>query len=79
MKIYWLTRYGILPSQIKELRRLFGDDVVVIEDFQPPSDADDVIRRFKESGADELVIAGWPHLIVQIVQQGIKPLWAEMQ
>jgi len=78
-KVYWMSRHAPLESQVKELRRLFGDDVIVEQDPQPFSSADDIVNRFRESGADELVIVAPLSVIAQVVQRGIKPLWAEMQ
>jgi len=58
---------------------LFGEDVVIVKDPNPFSDAGDVLKRFKESGVDELVIVAPLSVIAQIVQRGIKPLWVGMQ
>jgi len=79
VKIYWMSRHAPLQSQVTELKRLFGDDVVIMQDPQPFSYADDIISRFRLSGADELVIVAPLSVIAQIVQRGIKPLWAEME
>jgi len=77
-KVYWLSRHEPLKSQISELKRLFGDDVEIIQDPQPFSSADDIIERFRASGADELLVVAPLSVIAQLVQRGIKPLWAEM-
>jgi len=78
-KVYWMSRHEPLPSQITELKRLFGEGVIVEKDPQPFSSADDIVERFRRSGADELVIVAPLSVIAQVVQRGIKPLWAEMQ
>ena len=78
-KVYWLSRHEPLQSQLTELKRLFGDDVEIIKDPQPFSSADDIIERFRASGADELLVVAPLSVIAQLVQRGIKPLWAEME
>jgi len=79
MKIYWLSRHAPLPSQEAELKRLFGDNVVIEQDPEPFSSVDDIISRFLASGADELLVVAPLPIIAQLVQRGIKPLWAEME
>lgn len=78
-KIYWLSRHDPLPSQIRELQRLYGDDVEIVVDPNPFSNADDIITRFRDSGADELLVVAPLSVIAILVQKGIKPLWAEME
>ncbi len=78
-KVYWMSRHAPLPSQVAELRRLFGEDVVIEQDPKPFDSVDDILARFRASGADELLIVAPLSVIAQIVQRGVKPLWAEMQ
>lgn len=78
MKIMWFSRHEPIPKQIAELERLFGD-VEVVQDPNPFSGADDVVRRFRESGADEMVIVAPLTVIDQITKRGIQPLYAEMR
>jgi len=79
MKVYWLSRHAPLESQIAELRRLFGEDVVIEQDPQPFDSVDDILNRFRQSGADELLVVAPLSVIAQLVQRGVKPLWAEME
>jgi len=74
-----MSRHEPLPSQVEELRRLFGDNVVILKDPQPFSSADDILSRFRLFDADELVIDAPLSVIAQIVQRGMKPLWVEME
>jgi hypothetical protein len=78
-KVYWLSRHAPLPSQIAELRRLFGEDVVVEQDPRPFDSVDDILNRFRSSGSDELLVVAPLSVIAQLVQRGVKPLWAEME
>ena len=78
-KVYWLSRHQPLPSQLAELRRLFGEDVIVEQDPKPFDSVDDILSRFHQSGADELLVVAPLSVISQLVQRGVKPLWAEME
>lgn len=77
VKIMWFSQHSPVPRQIFELKRLFGE-VEIIQDPKPFSGADDVINRFKKSGAEEMVIVAPISVIAQIVQRGVNPLYAEM-
>jgi hypothetical protein len=79
VKVYWLSRHEPLPSQVAELRRLFGEDVVIEQDPKPFDSVDDILNRFRQSGADELLVVAPLSVIAQLVQRGVKPLWAEME
>ncbi len=74
----WFSRHPALPSQVAELKRLFGGDVEIVSDPEPFSTADDVVRRFKGSGAQEMVIVAPMSVIGAICSRGLRPLWAEM-
>lgn len=78
-KIVWFSRHEPIKKQIDELKRLFGEEVEVVQDPNPFSGADDVVRRFRESGADEMVIVAPLTVIDQITKRGIQPLYAEMR
>lgn len=78
-KIIWFSRHDILPSQVAELKRLFGDDVQIMRDPNPFSNADEVVERFKMLGADEMVIVAPLSVISALCDRGIKPLHAEMK
>lgn len=78
MKIHWVSRHPALKSQIKELKRLFGE-IEIIHDPKPFSNAQEIYNRFKEYQADEIVIVAPMSVISKIIELGIKPLWAEME
>lgn len=77
--IMWFSRHPALPSQVAELKQLFGENVKVVPDSKPFSTADDVVRRFRDCGANEMVIVAPLSVIGAICDRGIKPLWAEME
>ena len=78
-KILWLSRHSILPSQVRELRRLFGDDAIIFQDPRPFDDARDIVKRFREGGYDEIVVVAPLSVIQRLTELGIRPLWAEMK
>lgn len=77
-KIIWFSRHPAIPKQVGELKRLFGE-IEVIQDPKPFANADDVIKRYKKMGGDEMVIVAPLSVIGAICKKGIKPLWAEME
>lgn len=78
-KIIWFSRHPAIPRQIDELKRLFGEDIEVIQDPKPFANADDVIQRYKKMSGNEMVIVAPLSVIDAICKSGIKPLWAEME
>jgi hypothetical protein len=78
IRILWLSRHKPLGSQRKELERLFGE-ILLFQDSKPFSSAGEVLKRFKEGGFDEIVTVAPLSVIAHLTEQGIKPLWAEMQ
>lgn len=75
--IMWMSRHAPLPSQIKELERLFPKHRLVV-DKRPFSSAAQIVRRFQLEKADEMVtVAPWS-VIRELIKLGIKPIYAEM-
>lgn len=78
MKIVWFSRHAPIKKQIDELKRIFGEHIEIIQDSNPFSTADEVVKRFKEIGAKEMVIVAPLSVIDAITKRGIQPLYAEM-
>jgi len=49
-RIYWVSRHAPLISQIKELKRIFNDDVELVIDPKPFSSAKELAERYRSSG-----------------------------
>lgn len=79
MKIAWFARHEPLPSQFRELRRLFGSNVEVIQDPNPFASDDEVVDRLRRLGATEIVIVAPLSVIARLTERGILPLWADME
>lgn len=79
MRIIWFSRHLPLQRQIQELKRLFGEDVQIIQDPRPFSNAEDIIQRFRKMEGDEMVVVAPLSVLGKLCELGLKPLWAEMQ
>ena len=77
-RILWVSRNKPLDSQLKELRRLFGQDTVVDLNTDAFSDADDIIARFKKGKYDEMLLIAPLSVCRIITDKGFKPLYSEM-
>ena len=78
MKIVWFSRHDPLPSQVAELRRLFGE-VEISQDPNPFASAEDIVARFRAIGGDEMVVVAPLSVFGRLCDLGIRPLWAEME
>ncbi len=76
-RILWLSQHTPLPSQIKALKKLFGE-IEVVKDPHPFSSAEDIVGRFRRGRYDDIVVVAPLSVIAKLVELGIKPLWAEM-
>jgi len=76
--VLWRSRHAPSEFQQKELRRIFGNDVVCQLDGRPFSDEHEIAEQFRESGADELVIVAPFHIITGLLDLGIKPIISKM-
>lgn len=74
----WLSQHRPLPKQLAELQRLFGE-VEVRQDVNPFSNAEEILRRFKEGGYNEIVAVAPLSVIAKLCELGLRPLWAEME
>lgn len=77
-RILWLSQHTPLAPQLTELKRLFGE-IEVLRDVNPFFSAEEILRRFKESGYDEIVVVAPLSVIARLCELGLRPLWAEME
>ena len=78
MKVYWLSQYKPLESQLKELRRLF-DSLELIEDKNPFDDVGRIAERYAKSGALDIVAVVPLSVLAKLYERGIKPLIPRMR
>lgn len=77
VKILWQSQHDPLPSQLAALKQLFGE-VEVVKNPLAFSSAEEIQKRFKDGGFDDIVVVAPLSVIARLVDLGIKPLWAEM-
>lgn len=78
-KIMWFSRHEPLPSQKKELKRIFGEDTVIVIDNRVFKNAREIKERLQEFKVDDIVVVAPLTVIKHLTEIGIKPLWAEMK
>ncbi|MCD6193300.1 MAG: hypothetical protein J7L26_07500 [Candidatus Aminicenantes bacterium] len=78
-KILWISRHLIHPIQVSVLKRMFGKDVKIIQDPRPFDSTEEIVRRFKEGGYDDIVVVAPLSVIHKMVELGVRPLWAEAE
>jgi len=77
-RILWLSQHRPLPRQVEELKHLFGD-VEVLQDINSFANAEEIVRRYKAGGYDDVVVVAPLSVIARLCELGLKPLWAEMK
>ena len=78
-KIMWFSRHKPLPSQKKELKRIFGKDTILVIDNRVFKNAREIIERMNEFKIDDIVVVAPLTVIKHLTEAGIKPIWAEMK
>lgn len=74
----WLSRHRPLPAHVAALDRLFGPGIRILVDPDPFADADEVLARFRASGAEEIVLVAPLTVIAALCARGVTPLRAVM-
>ncbi len=78
MKILWVSQHSPTVSQLEELRRIFGEEAEVAKDPKPFSSAEEIAKRFRDGGYNDIVIVAPMSVISRLIDLKIKPFWAEM-
>lgn len=78
MTIYWASRHAPLPSQLEALKKLYGEEVKVIQDPRPFASAEEIVERYRESGANDIVVVAPLSVLARLTELGVKPLYAQM-
>lgn len=79
MTISWFSRHRPTPRQIAELKRLFGPATRIVQDSRTFAGADEVLARYRASGAGEMVIVAPLSVIAALCDRGLRPLWPQME
>lgn len=79
MRVIWFSRHNPLPSQVSELRRVFGNDTEVIIERRPFYDAWQVSQMFTAVCGDEMVIVAPIQVLHDLVVLCYKPIVCIME
>jgi len=80
MKILWLSESRPLPRQIDALMRRFNvTERDIVHDNKHFQDAEEIVRRFRESGYDELVFFSSLGAIGRLCEMGARPYYPVME
>ena len=72
--IVWFSRHTILAAQEAGLREIFGEEVRIIIDVAPFDNAQNVVERYNNWGAQEMVIVAPLSVIQRLCEKGIRPI-----
>lgn len=78
-KILWISRHSMHGVQIGALRRMFGQDVEVVEDPQPFDSAEKIVGRVRQGGFDDVIVVAPLSVLARMVDLGLRPLWSESE
>lgn len=74
MRVYWCSKHDPTPTQKRALSAC-----EVVKDPRPFSNAEQIIKRFKESRCDDIIVVAPLSVIRKMVELGIRPVWSEME
>ena len=77
--IYWVSRHDPLPTQVNELKRIYGSDMTLLVDHKSFASAKEIAGRYIKVNADDMVLVAPLTVCRAILNLGIRPLWAEMR
>lgn len=78
-RIVWVSQHRMNPIHWGALRRMFGQDVQVVEDPRPFDNAETIVRRVREGGYDDCIVVAPYSVLTRMVDLGLKPLWSEAE
>jgi hypothetical protein len=78
-RILWVSRHPMHGVQMGALRRMFGDDVRVIEDPRPFDNAETIVRRFRDGEFDDIIVVAPYSVLWRMIELGLQPLWSEAE
>jgi len=74
-----MSRHRPLPVQERALPDYLGEDVRIEQDPNPFSNAEEIVRRYRCGGYDDMVVVAPLSVIARLVDLGIRPIWCEME
>jgi len=65
--------------QMGALRRMFGQDVKVVQDPRPFDSAEKIVERVRQGGFDDVIVVAPLSVLARMVDLGLRPLWSEAE
>lgn len=78
-RILWVSRHSMHGIQMYALRRMFGEDVKVVEDARPFDSAGKIVERVRQGGYDDCIVVAPYSVLARMVDLGLRPLWSEAE
>lgn len=78
-KIIWISRHPMQGVQMGALRRMFGEDVVVVAELRPFDNAETIVRRVREGDYDDCIVVAPYSVLHRMTEIGLRPLWADAE
>lgn len=78
-RILWVSRHPMHGVQMGALRRMFGEDVKVVEDARPFDSAEKIVERVRQGGYDDVIVVAPYSVLARMVDLGLRPLWSEAE
>jgi len=79
LKVLWLCRHYPKRKQIHELKRIFGEDVEIVQVVEKVSGAGRILELMKEYNCDEVVVNVPDKILSGLLSKGVRPIRAIMQ
>jgi len=76
--ILWVSKHNPIPKQIKELKKLHGEQINLIQ-LDGFRDVNNILDHFYQNHCHDMVIVAPLSVIMEINKRGIRPLWSEME
>jgi hypothetical protein len=78
-KILWISRHPMNGIQIGALKRMFGEDVKLVQDARPFDSAEKIVERVKQGGYDDVIVVAPYSVLTRMVDLGLRPLWSDAE
>lgn len=78
-KVLWISQHRMQGVQMGALRRMYGADVKVVEDLHPFDSAEEIVRRVRDGGYDDVIVVAPFSVLDRMCKLGLRPLWADAE
>ncbi len=75
-RILWVSRHSVKDFQVRELKRVFGDETTVHTCPIDASSAQAIEAVYRQGGYDDLVVVAPYSVLDHLCRLGLRPLWS---